>query len=58
MKTFEVTIMRTAYASYTVEAESEDEAQELVWDQYDPSDADDCAGNDIYSVEELTDENE
>ena len=56
MKTYEVTIMRIAYASYTVEAQSEDEAQELVWDQYDTADADDCASNDIYSVEELTDE--
>jgi len=52
MKTFEVTVMRTAYATYTVEADSEDEAQEKVWDQYDPQDADDCVSNDIYSVEE------
>jgi len=52
MPTYEVTIMRTAYATVFVDAENEDEASERAWDKWDGQ-ADDCAGTEIYSVEEL-----
>lgn len=57
MKTYEVTILRTAYSTVFVDAENEDEASELVWGKWDGC-ADDCAGTEIYSVEELEIESE
>lgn len=53
MKTYQVTIARTAYVTYTVEADNQESAEAQAWEQYSPDDADDCASNDIYAVEEL-----
>jgi len=58
MKTYEVAISYTAYAHYTVEAESEEEAEQLAWEQYDPSDADNYGGSDIYDITEVENESE
>ena len=52
MKTYEVTIMRTAYTTVFVDAENEDAAEELVWEKWN-GDADDCAENKVYDVREL-----
>jgi len=54
MKTYSVTICHIAYATVDVEAESEDQAAELVWDQWD-GDADDCDSNDISDIAETED---
>jgi hypothetical protein len=51
MKTYTVTIIRTAYAHILVQAENEEQAKEKAWEQY-QGDADDCASSDIYEVEE------
>lgn len=53
MKKYLVTIKRTGYAQYEVEAENEDQAEALAWEQYDSTDADNGCDNDIYDVEEL-----
>ena len=55
MKTYQVSIEHTAIATYTIEAADEDEARELAWEVYDPADADNCAGADIFDIEELED---
>ncbi len=52
MKTYEVIVERIGYATYYVQAENEDDAQEKVWKQYDPMDADDCVANNIFDVQE------
>ena len=51
MKTYNVTICHTAYATIQVEAENEDQAAEMAWDEWD-GEADDCAANDITDIEE------
>lgn len=53
MKKYEITIERIAYATYVIEAEDEDQAQELVWQRYDSTDANDCASNNIWDIEEV-----
>lgn len=53
MKNYEVTIMHTAYATYFIEANTPEEAEALAWKQYDPDDADDCSGSELYSLEEV-----
>jgi hypothetical protein len=55
MKTYEVTIIHTAYATMCVDAESAEQAEDLAWKQWD-GEADDCAGNEIWNVEELTEQ--
>ena len=55
MKTYEVTIIHTAYATMSVDAESAEQAEDLAWQQWDGQ-ADDCAGNEIWNVEELTEQ--
>jgi hypothetical protein len=55
MKTYEVTIEHIAYRTLTVEAENEEQAEEFAWKLYDGF-ADDCASNNIFSVEEMDDE--
>lgn len=50
MKSYTVTIMRTAYCTIEVRANSEQEAEKLAWEQYE-GEADDCAENIIYSIE-------
>lgn len=47
---YTVTMIRTAYRSIEVEANSEEEAEALAWKEYDGY-ADDCVGNDIYDIE-------
>jgi hypothetical protein len=56
MKRYEVTIIRTAYATIEVDAENQEQAEAKAWDQY-QNDADDCVGNDIWNVEEMEEEN-
>jgi hypothetical protein len=50
MKSYTVTIQRTAYCTIEVEANSVEEAEELAWKQYE-GEADDCAENIIYDIE-------
>ena len=57
MKTYEVTIIHTAYATMSVTAESAEQAEDLAWQQWDGQ-ADDYEGNEIWNVEELTEEEE
>jgi hypothetical protein len=52
MKRYEVTIIRTAYATIEVDAENKEEAEAKAWDQY-QGDADDCVENDIFDIEEV-----
>ena len=52
MKSYLVTICHTAYAQINVEAESEDQAAEMAWDEWD-GDADQCTANDITDIEEV-----
>ena len=53
MKSYEVTIMYTSYATYFIEANTEEEAEALAWGKYDPDDADNCSGSELYSLEEV-----
>jgi hypothetical protein len=57
MKRYEVTIIRTAYATIEVDAENQEQAEEKAWDQY-QGDADDCVANDIWNVEEMEEEDD
>jgi hypothetical protein len=52
MKSYEITISYTAYATYSIEAENEEQAEEKVWRVYDPSDA--GGESNIDSIEEVT----
>jgi hypothetical protein len=56
MKKYLITIERTGYISYTVEATDEDQARELAWEHYSPIDADNNVCEEIFDVEELDDE--
>jgi hypothetical protein len=51
MKTYTVTIMRTAYAHIQVQANNPEDAEAKAWAMY-MDDADDCASNEIWDVEE------
>ena len=51
-RTYLVTICHTAYAEIHVEADSEEQARDLVWDEWDGL-TDQCTANDITDVEEL-----
>lgn len=53
MKTFEIELRRTSYMVVTVEAESQDEAEALVWREIDSRPDSDDASWDIESVEEV-----
>lgn len=53
MKVYEVTIERTGYATYTVEALSKEHAADMVWHQYKPEDTDEDASALITNIEEL-----
>lgn len=56
MKKYLVTIERIGRISYTVEATDEDQARELAWEHYSPTDADNNVCEDIYDIEELDNE--
>lgn len=53
MHTYEVTIERTGYATYIVEALNEEHAADMVWHQYKPEDTDKDASALISNIEEL-----
>ncbi len=53
MKSYEITISYTRYATYTIEAENERKAKDKVWMMYDPDDAE-GDGSYIDSIEEVT----
>lgn len=56
MKKYLVKIERTAFASYIVEADDEDEAKDKAWIEYDPENAHENICAEIYDVEELDDD--
>ena len=58
MKTFEIELKRTSYITLTVEAESEDKAEDLAWKQVDQDYYRDDGTWDLESIEELTDDPE
>ena len=51
MKKYLITICNVSYGQVTVEAESEEQACELAWDQWDGET--ESASNDITDVEEI-----
>jgi hypothetical protein len=53
MKKYSVTIERTGFAQYEIEAKDRDEAEALAWEKYDSADADNCVTNNIFEVEEI-----
>ena len=53
MKNYEVTIERIAYTSLTVQAPDQEAAEALAWRMY-SGNADDCASNQIFNIEELS----
>ena len=55
MKTYSITICHTGYATIEVEAESEDQACELVWDYWDGTT--EGISNDITDIELATEAN-
>ena len=52
MKTYNVTICHTGYATIQVEAENEADAIDKAWDEWD-GEANDFASNDITDIEEI-----
>ena len=50
MATYFITIEHRSYAYYAIEAESEDEATDKVWDQYSIDDLD-GGSNEIFTIE-------
>lgn len=53
MKTYEVELRRISYITVTVEAEDEDSAEELAWQEVDTAPNSDDAVWDLNSIEEL-----
>ena len=57
MKTYEVELRRTSFIVVTVEAENEDDAEALAWQEInDP--VNECASWDIESIEEVINQGE
>jgi hypothetical protein len=52
MKSYLVTIIRTAYKHIEVDAENKEQAETKAWDLY-QGDADDCAESVIWEIEEM-----
>jgi len=52
MKTYQIELKRTTYVNLTIEAESEDEAEELAWKDVDQNYYRDDGSWEIESVEE------
>ena len=59
MKTYQIELKRTSYITLTVEAESEDKAEDLAWLELGKREHRDNDANwDLESIEELTDDPE
>jgi hypothetical protein len=58
MKTYQIELKRTTYINLTIEAESEDEAEDLAWKDVDQNYYRDDGSWEIESVEELQDDPE
>lgn len=54
MKTYQIEMKRTSYITLTIEAESEDKAEDLAWKQVDQDCYREDATWDLESIEELT----
>lgn len=52
MKTYQIELRRTSYVNLTIEAENEDEAEALAWEQIDQDHYRDDGHWDIESIEE------
>lgn len=56
MKTYQIELRREAYVNFTVEANDQDEAEALAWEQLGGGDYA-CGEWDINSIEEVQNEN-